>query len=203
MRRLVRNFLVLTLLCGILLYIFTSIYIAGRVYFDNKTKSDAIIVLGAKSFINGEVNQCVKARVQHAIDLYNDGLADKIIMSGGNDKKPVFQNTNEGEEMKKMALGIDPEINIDDILVEGESTSTYENLLYSKEIMKRNNLTTAIIVTEPFHSPRANLIANKLDINHTISPTMTSHCWNRWKYFSGYFLREALAVIGYKLIGQI
>lgn len=193
----------IVILCGMTMYIFTAVYVGNRVYFDNKKKADAIIVLGAKSFEDGQVNQCVKARVEHAVNLYNDGFADKIIMSGGTDKKPVFSETNEGEEMKKMALGIDESLNPSDILIEGESTSTYENLLYSNEIMKENNIDSIIIVTEPFHSPRANLVAEKLGLSHSVSPTMTSECWNNWKYISTYFLREPAVLIAYKLLNQI
>lgn len=186
-----------------IIYTAIAIHIAQTVYIDNKTPSDAIIVLGARSYINGEVNQCVQARVEHAINLYNDGFAKKIIMSGGTDKKPVFHETNEALEMKKMALNLDPNINEADILIEGESTSTYENLIYSNQIMNKHSLNSAIIVTEPFHSPRANLVATSLNLDHSVSPTLTSTCWNNQKYFSTYFLREPIATIFYKLSGKI
>lgn len=190
-------------LLAITTYTFTLIYIGNRVYVDNAKNSDAVVILGARSYVDGQVNECLVARVEHGINLYNKGLADKIIMSGGTDKSPNLQNTNEALEMEKIALSLDPGIDREDILIEGKSTSTYENLLYTKEIMAQEQLNSVIIITEPFHSPRANLIANKLNIDHTVSPTLTSPCWNNWKFLSRYFLREGFATIWYKLIGQI
>ena len=105
--------------------------------------------------------------------------------------------------MKKIALSYDENINPNDILIEGDSTSTYENLFFSQKIMKKEQLQSVIIVTEPFHSPRAKLIAEKMGLNFTISPTLTSPCWNKWTYFSRYFLREPVVLIAYKLLGQI
>lgn len=200
--KIAKNIAISAITLGLCIYIFVAIYINERVYFDNKAKSDAIIVLGAKSFVDDEVNQCVVARVEHAVNLYNDGYAKKIIMSGGTDRRPVL-DTSEGNEMKKIALSLDPDINPDDILVEGESTSTYENLVFSQKILEQNNLESVIIITEPFHSPRADLVAQKLELNHTISPTLTSPCWNKNTYYSGYFLREPFVLIIYKLFGQI
>jgi uncharacterized SAM-binding protein YcdF (DUF218 family) len=201
--KVVKTVLITGLSLGLSLYIFIAIYIAQKAEFDNKINSDAAIVLGAKSFVDGKVNQCVTARVEHAVDLYKNGYVKKIIMSGGTDKKPIFNGTNEGAEMKKMALSYDENINPDDILVEGESTSTYENLIFSEKLMSQNQLNSAIIVTEPFHSPRAELTAKKLGLNYTISPTLTSPCWNNHKYFSKYFLREPLALIAYLFFGEI
>ncbi len=191
------------ILLGLTIYIFIAIYIAKNVYFDNKTQSDAVIVLGARSFVNNEVNQCVVARVTHAVDLYNDGYAKKIILSGGTDKRPTFKDTNEALEMKKIALSYDENLREENILIEDDSTSTYENLAFSQKIMNENDLHSAIIVTEPFHSPRAKLIAERMGLNFYISPTLTSPCWNKWTYFSTYFFREPIALIAYKILGQI
>ncbi len=145
-------------------------------------------------------NPCVLARVDHAVSLYKEGFASKILMSGGTDKET---NANEAETMKKMAMesGV-PET---DILLEKESTSTYENLLLSQKIISNAHLSSVIIVTEPYHNARADLVAAKLGYKYALSPTMTSPCWNDKNLFANWnFLkREALALIAYKLIHKI
>jgi uncharacterized SAM-binding protein YcdF (DUF218 family) len=48
------------------------------------------------------------------------------------------------------------------IYLETEATSTYENLLFSREIMNREGLSTAIIITHTYHGRRAQEIAKEL-----------------------------------------
>lgn len=179
------------------LYLLTAITTGIYVYKNNVVISDVIIVLGAKAYYNDGFNPCLEARVNHAVDLYKKDLASKIIMSGGDDAPG---GPNEALAMKEMAMkrGVSGE----DILLEQKSTSTYENLKFSKALMAENNLSTAIIVTEKFHNYRADMVATELQIPHTLSPT-TSPCWDKWKFLSRYFLREPIALIYYKLAGKL
>ena len=180
------------------IYISVLLYITSQVNTDTKKESDVIIVLGARSYKQGKYNPCLVARMDHAIGIYKDGYTKKLLFTGGND---VEDNVNEAETMQKIAVGA--KVATESILLEKKATSSYENLLYSKKIMEDNKLKTAIIVTEPFHSPRAGMIAKKLNIDYSLSPTQTSVCWNRWKYLSRYFLREPLAIIQYWMKGKI
>lgn len=191
---------VLLFLCSCFLIFYSSIlfYVGRRVYLDDKKQMDAILVLGAKSYKGITYNPCLKSRVEHAVDLYNQGFAKKIIMSGGND---LEDKKNEAETMKKIAQEL--KVPAKDIIIENESSSSYENILFSKKIMQNQDIKSVIIVTEPFHSPRASLIAKKINLNFSISPTLTSQCWLRWKFGSRYFLREPLAIIQYFLQGKI
>lgn len=140
-----------------LLYFLIWWWVAARVNVDTKTKSDTIVVLGARIYLRPNVlNPCMVARVDKAVDLYKEDYASKIIFSGGIDKE---DGTIEAEAMKQMAIkkGV-PESNI---LTESKSKSTFENIQNSQNVMNDNGLRTAIIVTEPFHTPRAALVAKK------------------------------------------
>lgn len=180
------------------IYLSVALYVGKNVYTDSKKRADTILVLGAKSYMNGHYNPCLEARVQHAVNLYKQGFGKKIIMSGGNDKE---DNKNEATTMKQIAEEL--KVPSSDIILENKSTSTYENVLFSGKIMHQLGLNSVIIVTEPFHSPRASLIAKKMKFNYTVSPTLTSQCWQRWKYGSRYFLREPFAIVGYYIEGKI
>lgn len=181
-----------------LIYFSIWIWVASRVNIDTKTKSDTIIVLGARIYLHPNVlNPCMSTRVDQAINLYNHKYASKIIFSGGVDKE---DGTIEAEAMKQLAIA--KGISESDILTESKSASTYENIENSQSLMKQNHLNTAIIVTEPFHTPRTSLVAQKLNLNFTISPAY-SQCWNNWKYLSRFLFREPAAMIQYFLQGRI
>ena len=158
---------------------------------DNKTKSDTAIILGAATY-NGEVSPVYKERINHGIELYNEGYVDKLLVTGGIGEGNTI---SDAEAAKKYAVvcGI-PE---NDILVEGKSVITQENLENAKTIMTENNLKTAIIVSDPLHMRRAMLLAKDAGITAYSSPTKTT------KYVSlktkiPFLAREVFFYIGYK-----
>jgi uncharacterized SAM-binding protein YcdF (DUF218 family) len=141
------------------------------------------------------------ARVDHAVALYKDHYAPKILMSGGTDKE---SNVNEAETMKKIAT--DRGVPETDILMEKESTSTYENFTLSRKILNQANLHSVIIVSDPYHNARSGLIASKLDYQYSVSPVVESPCWDQDKnkpFTNRDSRREALALIVYKLLNRI
>lgn len=180
------------------IYLSTALYVAKTTELDNKTHSDVILVLGAKAYRDNRYNPCLVSRVQHAVNLYKAKYASKLLFSGGVDKE---DNISEANTMKKIAMSLGVPTN--DILLESASTSTYENFLFAQKILQSNHLRSVIIVTEAFHSPRAALIAKKLNMNFTVSPVTTSVCWLPRKYFSGYFLKEPLAIMVYKIKNKL
>ncbi len=182
---------------GALIYLFSLFYIGTHVLIDNAKKSDAIVVLGARVKVDETYSPCLYYRVDHAIELYREGEAKKVIMSG--DGGPKMPNQAKGMEEIALKLGLNKEA----ILLEGKSKTTYENLVFTKELMQKNNLKSVIIVSDPYHLPRASLVAKKLGMNATVSPAFKSPCWYRFTYISPYFLREGLALMWYFIIGRI
>lgn len=190
---------------GTIVYLSTAIYIGLNVYKDTSTAADVIIVLGAKSYKDGTYNPCLEARVDHAVSLYNQGIAPTLLMTGGPDEE---DGSKEGETMRKIAVerGVPPE----HILVESASTSTYENMILSKKLLNSGSYSSIIVVTEPFHSPRAELTAKKVFQSGTkgersvyVSPATQSPCWTRWTFLSRYFLREPFALLYYIVSGRV
>lgn len=201
---------------SLILYTVLLIYIGNKAKLDTKVKSDAILVLGG-SAIGGiscygpicqhgfvpkpRLNPCLVARVNHAVSLYKNHYAAKILMSGGTDKET---NVNEAETMKKIAMqaGV-PET---DILLEEKSNSTYENFALSQKILNKAGLHSVIIVTDPYHNARASLVASKLQYRYSLSPVVESPCWEQDKnkpFTNRDSRREAFALIYYKLLGKL
>lgn len=101
-------------------------------------------------------------RVPYAVTEYKNGRIDKIIVSGGN----VLSNEKgslETEVMKSTAIEMG--VSERDIIVEDQAKTTLENMMFSREIMKKQNLLqkgiSIGIVTTAFHMRRRIKIAER------------------------------------------
>lgn len=189
----------ITVLVAGAVYLFFAVQVGLRVYRDTRSKADAILVLGAKSYKGDRPNPCLVARVSHGVNLYKQGLAPQLVFSGGNDAE---DGANEAETMKKIALelGASPSA----ILLEKTSKSTYENFVNAKKLLDaQKKFSSIIIVTEPFHMPRAAMVARMVKLPAFVSPAVDSPCWTRWKFASRYFLKEPLAILWYFVAGRL
>ncbi|WP_220349854.1 YdcF family protein [Virgibacillus dokdonensis] len=107
----------------------------------------------------------LQARVNKATQLYHQGISKIVICSGGS----VYNNCVEAEVMAKALkdLGV-PSSNI---ICESKAKSTFHNLVYSQQIMQQENLTTAVIVSSPWHLRKASFYASRLGMYHTVEKT--------------------------------
>lgn len=126
-------------------------------------KSDAVLILG-HSLIDGLIpDTYLTERLEKGLELYNNQLCDYIILSGGQgptDTIPV------AEAMKTWLIerNIPPDV----IITETSSKNTYENMRYTKEIIKSyKDINSIIVVTSDFHIYRSVLIANNIFDNVT------------------------------------
>ncbi|CAM3519853.1 YdcF family protein [Marinicrinis lubricantis] len=151
---------------------------------------DAGIVLGAALW-NGVPSPALKERLDHALALYNDGSFRKFIVSGGYDVPGARYTEAEGMKNYLVEHGVPPE----DVLLENQATSTYENIKLSKEIMDDHRLSTAVIITHSYHGARAKDIAQFLQFEPAIVSTTPSKVMNMaWHQF-----RETLAFTKWQL----
>jgi uncharacterized SAM-binding protein YcdF (DUF218 family) len=179
------------------MYAFGFVWLASQIK-DDARVSNAVIVLGARVNYNNHLNPCLVARVEHGASLLKAGLAKFLIVSGGTD---VEDGANEANAMREMALAAG--ISSEQIILESKATSTFENLEFSKTILETRNLKSVIVVTEPYHMPRAAMIARKLSLDFSSSPAPESACWSRWKHLSRFFVREPFAVLENWLKGSL
>ena len=116
--------------------------------------ADYIIVLGA-GVIGDRVTPLLAARIDKGIELLHDNPDAVLILSGG---QGPGEDIAEGEAMARYAeqKGVD----LGKIIVEGKSTSTEENLLFSRELMDRDR-PRVIVVTTAYHVFRALLLAKQ------------------------------------------
>jgi uncharacterized SAM-binding protein YcdF (DUF218 family) len=131
-------------------------------------RSDCAIVLGA-AVHGSEPSPVFQERIRHAIELYRIGMVSKIIFTGGMGEGAIH---TESEVAARFAVheGV-PE---GDILTETRSRTTQQNLAEARLLMHRHVLTSAVIVSDPLHLRRADLMAKHLGIWATTSPTRTT-----------------------------
>lgn len=115
---------------------------------------DCILVLGAGIW-GDKPSPMLEDRLLQSISLYQDGVSNKIIMSGDHGR-PEYDEVN---VMKKFA--IDRNVNSEDIFMDHAGFSTYDSIYRAKDIFKAKRI---IIVTQKYHIYRALYIAKQLGI---------------------------------------
>lgn len=135
---------------------------------DHARPAEAIVVLGAAQY-DGRPSPVLRARLDHAIDLYQRGLAPLLITTGG---VGVGDTVSEAVVGRRYAIrgGVPP----DSILTERSGLRTVESMLAVAELMRRRELESAILVSDPFHALRLRILAYRLGLRVATSPTRTS-----------------------------
>lgn len=170
----------------ILLSIITIFVVAHYVTFiiivfcarNTATNQDTIIVLGCR--VKGDKpSKALLHRCESAYKYMNENSNAIAILSGG---QGADEKISEAECMKNILLK--KGIKENRLFIENKSTSTYENLKYSIEIINRNNLSNNIaIVTSEYHIKRSLMIAKEMNINAKAIPSKTANIL-RIPYFS-------------------
>ena len=138
---------------------------------DDNIKTDAIIVLtGGKN------------RLSEAAKLLNQGLGDKLFISGVSKKTSLQDLKNRGD----LTL-----LNEDDIILDKQSTNTVENAIEAVEWVKKNQFDSIRLVTSNYHILRSQQEFRALDKNlkiilHPVYSENVSRKW--WKNMGSFFL---------------
>jgi uncharacterized SAM-binding protein YcdF (DUF218 family) len=165
---LVRRVLLVVLLVLVGYYLITFVQVWQAAESDDKRPSEAIIVLGAAQY-DGRPSSVFKARLDHAHQLYQEGLAPTIVVTGGKQPGDRFTEAQAGANYL-IDLGV-PDA---DILRETTSTNSWESLAASATFLHDRGIRRVILVSDPFHSLRIRLIAEELGFDPVTSPTRTS-----------------------------
>lgn len=161
MRKLFKYLLILGIIGLIFVFginLYVKISVNNRIYspdeYSNIKHADCILVLGAGVW-GDKPSPMLEDRILTGIDLYNNEVAPKIIMSGDHGRKDY----DEVNIMKKYA--IEKGIKSSDIFMDHAGFSTYESIYRAKYVFGVNKM---VIVTQKYHLYRALYIANRLGI---------------------------------------
>lgn len=112
---------------------------------DETRKADAIVVFGAAEYV-GKPSPVFRARLDHAADLYHQGLAPIVITTGGAGADTKFSEGEVGREYLK-SLGV-PD---DHLIAETQSVDTAESARRVSTIMRANRMHTCLAVSDGYH----------------------------------------------------
>lgn len=118
-------------------------------------------------------------RVLAAVVLYRTGTAKHILLSGGSIDWLQERGTTPADEMKNMmqALGVPQNV----LWIQPQSQNTYEDALYSCEMLKDNGVQRAVLVTSAMHMPRSVALFAKQGcdvIPYPVDYTITEAGWH-------------------------
>jgi len=178
-----RKFL-LWLALGLIIWLaYTGIIIWNFGNQDNAQPSASLIVLGA-AIAGDKPSPVFRERINHAITLFRQDLASKIIFTGGKG-----DGETHAESEVAAAYAVNRGVPKSAILIESQSRTTRQNLLEAKAIMDVNALATAIIISDPLHLKRALMMAKDVGILAVASPTPTTR-YRSLKPKLGFLFRE-------------
>ena len=151
---------------------------------DTTRPASAIVVMGAAQY-DGKPSPVLRARVDHAIQLWKRGLAPRLLVTGG---RGPGDTTTEAAVSRRYALahGVPDSA----ILIEPESRSTSESLRNVARMLQENRR-DVILVSDPFHMLRLSILARRFGLAPRTSPTRTSPISANHSEFWRYTLQES------------
>ena len=142
---------------------FVQVWLAsGR---DGAESADAIVVLGAAQY-DCQPSPVLEQRLDHARDLWSDGVADTIVVTGG---KQATDRCTEAQSSADYLRG--EGVPDENLLLEVEGRNSWESLAATGHILRDRDLTRVVLVTDGYHALRVQAIAEQLGLDASVSPS--------------------------------
>jgi len=170
------------IVCGFGIYLSVALYGQSKIVSQVDDPYKIAIVFGAGLINNTRPSDVLYDRVKKSVELYEQGIISRILMSGDN----RFVEYNEPEVMKRTAIEMGvPET---DLVVDYAGRRTYDTCYRAAEIFE---IDQAILVTNEFHLPRALYLCSRMGIQVVGigSDYRTYLNMNQWQ------LRETAAIL--------
>ncbi|HMG12731.1 MAG TPA: YdcF family protein [Gemmatimonadaceae bacterium] len=189
--KIVRRILTVVVIAAFALWIASATAVLVWSSRDEAQPAQAIVVLGAAQYA-GKPSPVLRARLDHGLDLWNRHLASLLILTGG---------TGAGDTTSEAAVGrtYARKRGVPDsaILIENAGRTTSESMRAVAGMLEVRGLTTALLVSDPFHMLRLRILARRFGFTPYTSPTQTSpispNREARWKYIFSESLKAPLA----------
>src|SRR4026209_2755350 len=187
----IRRILTAMVVTAFALWLISAAAVVIWSYRDEARPAQAIVVLGAAQY-SGKPSPVLKARLDHALDLWNRHLATLLILTGG---------TGSGDTTSEAAVGrtYARRHGVPDsaILEENAGRTTSESMKAVPGMLEVRGLQTALLVSDPFHMLRLRILARRFGFTPYTSPTQTSpispNREQRWKYIFSESLKAPFA----------
>lgn len=132
---------------------------------DNRSPADAIVVLGAAQY-DGEPSPVLARRLDRAYELWDEGVAPLVVTTGSNQPGDRVTEGFAGFEYLRFE-GIPEE----DLLVVTDGASSWEQLAATARVLRDLDLSSVVLVSDPYHALRLRQIADQVGLDATVSST--------------------------------
>jgi uncharacterized SAM-binding protein YcdF (DUF218 family) len=151
------------LLAVYVVFTFGQVWMASRR--DGARSAEAIVVLGAAQY-DCQPSPVLQQRLDHALELYKGGAAGTIVVTGGKrDGDRCTEATAAADYLLEAGV---PDT---DLLREVQGTNSWESLAAAARILRKEDMTDVVLVTDSYHALRVNAIADELGLEASVSPT--------------------------------
>ncbi|MGY1750110.1 YdcF family protein [Modestobacter sp. SYSU DS0511] len=163
---------------------------------DARPASDAIVVLGSAQY-NGVPSSIFEARLEHARELYEQGVAPVVVTVGGRAEGDEFSEAEAGRDYLA-GTGVPREA----LLAVQEGADTLQSVRAVAAEFAERGWNTAVLVSDPWHAMRAERMAEDAGMDATSSPTRQGPAVQTRTTQFRYILRETAAYLLYRATGE-
>ena len=135
---------------------------------DQRQPADVIVVLGAAQY-NGRPSPVLRARLDHALELWDERLAPAIVVTGG-----VGRGDTESEADVGRRYLLAHQVPDSALVVQPQGRSTQASMSAVAAWLGERGRRRAILVSDPFHMLRLRLEARRTGLDAYTSPTDSS-----------------------------
>ncbi|GLB52584.1 hypothetical protein NBRC110019_16240 [Neptunitalea chrysea] len=191
----IRNVVIIVAIAILVAFMSTAMAIEryAKEYYD--TPSDVALVLGAGTS-KGKISYVFEQRILHAVKLYKNNSVKYIIFTGGYGEGQTISDSKAAKNFV-ISKGVPAK----NILIEESSTITFSNIKNARKVMDETGLSSALLVSDPYHMKRAMAMCNQMNIKALPSPTPTSMYRSSSKKFE-FLMKETINYWGYLTLGR-
>jgi len=191
----VAMFVVLAALLAAVLVVFgTAVRVWQVARQDHRPVSDAIVVLGSAQY-DGRPSPILRARLDHAIVLYRQGVAPRIVTVGGNRAGDRYTEAGAGATyLRNRGLPASA------VLAVEQGSDTLESVRAVAVAYASHGWHTAVLVTDPWHVLRTQRMARDSGIDAVGSPTRSGPVVQTRQIELRYVARETAAYLYYRIL---
>jgi uncharacterized SAM-binding protein YcdF (DUF218 family) len=178
----------LLLLAAAIIYTVALVLVLVVSQEDQRRPADVIVVLGAAQY-NGRPSPVLRARLDHALQLYREGLAPRIVVTGG-----VGRGDTTSEATVARNYLINRKVPSRSVIAQPHGRSTQASMTAVAGWLEAAHLKRVILVSDPFHMLRLRMEARRTNLEAYTSPTESSPISDNPVLELRYLAAEALKI---------
>jgi uncharacterized SAM-binding protein YcdF (DUF218 family) len=175
-------------LTAVIAYTVSLVMVLAVSQLDQRRPVDAIVVLGAAQY-NGRPSPVLKARLDHALGLYRDGVAPLIVVTGGIGRGDT---TSEAIVGRRYLMAHDVPARA--VVAQPQGRTTAASMTAVADLSRDRGLRRVLLVSDPFHMFRLRLEARRTALEAYTSPTASSPISDNPGLELRYLFREGLKI---------